>query len=355
MINACKLSLGLVSAFALARGAWVAPQSGWFYVTDLDRNLNQSTVLLLDNTGIVKGALPFGYEAVIALSPDARKLYAVSGAVNETVLDVVDAVSGKILHSSNVSDRVLYMVRAGDGLVTVSPKGDRVYVLSMTTDGRDQYSVSVFDGNGIQLQSLPLYSCGVGDIIALDHAPWDVAVLCPASNLVAYFSLDATGHITQNKTAALPSVPGGEDVGFRTVRFVVLKDNGDVVMAMSKRGTIYTAGSESGWSLAPSTSDGCMVFDVGRAKNTTTIVVPKQCSLEQSLAQRIDVYLSDGSIVNSITTSSFWAGVLFDSGAKFGMVNPDDRSLKILDVKGGKINSVYPNIAKYPVQVVAIP
>jgi DNA-binding beta-propeller fold protein YncE len=178
------------------------PVSGWLYVLDNNNMEHESQVLLVDpEQERVVRTFKAGQGPDMVLSPDGTRLYLAStlrsrkGQFKQSVLQVMDTASGKVLQSVDKPDHPISTMREYTSRMAISPDGRHIYAYKnrVTLEGVFN-SLATFDtAQGRFLpETAPLTRCGVGRILV---TPDDsrLNVLCHNTNDVRFLDIGENG------------------------------------------------------------------------------------------------------------------------------------------------------------------
>jgi DNA-binding beta-propeller fold protein YncE len=189
------------------------------YVLDPRGRTEQAEVLVLQaDTGQLMKTIPAGWGANIALSPNGGLLFLISRPhveSNSYKLLVMDAATGNILDSQDVSDRHDYTTLVPPSDIKVSPDGAFVYILKRHSipitaqEGAasiDQYSTAIYD---VKQHKFSSNISVPGDCLRTHAVVSSSAlhVLCSARNEVISFRSTDGGFDSRARNISLPGPP----------------------------------------------------------------------------------------------------------------------------------------------------
>jgi hypothetical protein len=189
-------------------------RSGWLYVLDSNQMKNKSQVLLVDpEQGRVIRTFKAGQGPDMVLSPDGTRLYLTStlrnrkGQFRQSILEVIDTTSGKVLQRVDNPERWVSTVPDYPSQMAISPDGHWVYIFkSRTTQDEVSYYVATFDtvqGRFLS-ENVSLPHCGAVTMLAFPDGR-RLNALCYVTNDIRFLELTDRGLRLAVKTPATPS------------------------------------------------------------------------------------------------------------------------------------------------------
>ena len=196
------------------RQAWETVRSGWLYVLDSTHHRAPGgQILIVDPQRGVVNTVPTLLAPEMALSPDGRLLYVVSGpgpgGGEESQLEFVDTRTGLTTKRVEVNDRWSNSVHSSVSTIEVSPNGrwvflKKVWLPTPHLRSVDDYSIAIYDTErGVFDKEIMLdKDCGGSLMFGAPTEPI-LHVVCMTSNIVRSYDFSSRD---VRKTAERPAL-----------------------------------------------------------------------------------------------------------------------------------------------------
>jgi DNA-binding beta-propeller fold protein YncE len=357
---------------------WTKPKTGWLYVLDPKKGGGDSEILLVDPEQTrVMGSIRADYLPDMALSPDGKRLYVLSGA--PATLSVIDTASGALIAAVEAGDRIQYLVLPDVPALTVSPDGRWVYVLRMHSVAPllDVFAIATFDTaqNRMLPEEASVPNCGAGHLIP-GREERSVLLFCVNSNDMRLVTLSPNGGIAAESDAVIPEiagVPGGAGNELFTLTKVVspTPDATSVRLLTASGGTseVAVAGSQLREAARPAfpessaskhltgrwiplrpwprSPDGSRIYvGSGRLENRSSGLVDAIHVVDAG-SGRIDRTIQ--------TTEPFWSIATSADKRHLYTISPATRSISVIDLSTGERTASIRNMGETPVLAVPAP
>jgi DNA-binding beta-propeller fold protein YncE len=338
--------IGLLSMIAFAasvdkpggRSQWPAPKSGWLYVLDYDAPSQAGRLLLVSPAeGKVEGALNLGNIPELAMSSSGQQLYVASVRDAGDSLSTIDTHTGAFINSVEIKDRWQYTSSPEGPVVSVSENGRWLYLLKMQSLAKDQdeYSVALYDAVKGTFLPREVSTLGCSGILLPLHDNERVTVLCEGGGDVHFLKRTIDGLEEAAPQLRLDRAPEtANSVGTGTVLIngdvLIVTNDGQLAEIDSNSCTIihevHVAGLANEWTparLAELSPDGSKVyFGIGPA-------------VSRSSGKANEVAVLDVSSLRLIarikTRGSFWSLTMSPDGQTLYAIDPDTRSIFVID------------------------
>jgi DNA-binding beta-propeller fold protein YncE len=348
---------------------WAKPLSGWIYLLDGNDMGDTSQVLLVNPAqGSVVGVIQAGYAPDMALSPDGKRLYVVSGAPG--VISVVDTETGSILQQFPAGDRQVQLLSPAVPSMTVSPNGRWLAVMQMTggSSATANYSVAVFDtlNNNVLAGQTPVDACGIGLLVWMSDRK--AFVHCLSINNVSVLALNGAGQASAAPLVPLPEArrPGGEagvplprHVGVAYIAFLPDGENAVFFTPFGEVSEVNLSTQRISTKVAAKTDSWIPFRDWPQSSDGKKIYIGTGVLASRSSGEPGEINVFDtaaGQYTGAIRTSvPFWSLVLSKDDRYLYAVSRSTRKVLILDTLTNKEIGVIENVGARPALAIVAP
>lgn len=358
------------------QAGWQIPQSGWLYVLDTRNQNGPGQILLVDpQKGAIEGFLPTGNSPQMALSPNGKRLYVVSGDAQRGVLSVVDTTSGVVLSNAPIPHRSVYIVFPSYSGLAVSPNGRWVYTVNMRTitPGVDEHTLATFDteSNSFLPQVADIPGCGVADL--LPYYDQKLLVYCARTNDIRSLELTPRGGVAVESSVEAPlgaNLADGGSIPERRKRVAAISlSKGNSILAIVRGdGTVFeldTSALETA-SSPVKPEPRLMKDDISlwvqdrsspRSPDGSHLYLGISRVRHESMGTLIEIYnTTSWQQVGKIKTKlPFWSLAMSNDGRYLYTISPEQQAIGVIDVANNQELDTIHGIGVSPARAIVAP